>query len=58
MKKEEIVKWLETYAKTGKIPCKKALDIAREVDIPAKELGDILNELNIKVMGCQLNCFP
>ncbi len=41
----------------GKIPCKKALEIAEEENVPPLKVGEILNELKIKIVSCQLGCF-
>ena len=58
MDKEVIIEKVKSRAKDGKIACKQALKIAEEMDIPSRDLGILLNELKIKVMGCQLGCFP
>ena len=44
-------------AKKGKISCREALEFAEETGISPKALGDLLNEMEIKVTGCQLGCF-
>jgi hypothetical protein len=58
MDKEHIMKKLHLYIKEGKIPCKKALELAQQESISPKAVGDLLNEMNIKVASCQLGCFP
>jgi hypothetical protein len=55
---EEIRKRLEQIAKEGKIPCRKALEFAEKEGIPPKKVGELLNELGIKIVSCQLGCFP
>jgi hypothetical protein len=57
MDKEGIMKKIGLTAKEGKISCKKALEFADETGISPKALGDLLNEMEIKVRGCQLGCF-
>jgi hypothetical protein len=47
-----------TAAKDGKISCQRALGLAREIGVSPKELGDLLNEMKIKIDACQLGCFP
>jgi hypothetical protein len=42
----------------GKIACSRAWALADELHISRKELGDLLNEMEIKVRSCQLGCFP
>ncbi|MCX5813019.1 MAG: hypothetical protein NT178_10805 [Proteobacteria bacterium] len=58
MNKEAVIEKINAHTKDGKIACKQALNIAEEENIPSKELGEMLNELKIKVFGCQLGCFP
>ncbi len=58
MDKNSVTEKLQKLVKDGKISCKQAMKIASEEDIPSRELGELLNELKIKVAGCQLGCFP
>ncbi|MBO8126284.1 MAG: hypothetical protein H0Z38_03500 [Firmicutes bacterium] len=44
-------------AKNGKLACKVAFKIADELNIPPRKVGDVANELEIKIAGCQLGCF-
>ena len=41
----------------GKISCKVAFDIADEAGASKREVGELLNEMQIKVRACQLGCF-
>lgn len=58
MNKEAVIEKIKAHTKDGKIVCKQALKIAEEEKIPSKELGEMLNEMKIKIAGCQLGCFP
>ena len=59
MDREQVVEKINAATKDGKISCPKALGIARENgDLPPKELGDLLNEMKVKIDACQLGCFP
>ncbi len=58
MDKEKITQKVKSLSKDGKISCKQSLRLAEEEGISSRELGELLNELKIKVMGCQLGCFP
>ncbi len=53
-KLEEVVK---EKAKGGKLPCAMCFKIAEDFGISKKELGRILNEMKVKISGCQLGCF-
>jgi hypothetical protein len=58
VEKEQLMEKARTAAKDSKISCARALGLAHEMGISTKELGDLLNEMNIKIDSCQLGCFP
>ena len=58
MEKERLQEKVETLSKNGKISCRQALKLASETGVSPKELGDLLNEMKIKIASCQLGCFP
>jgi len=55
--KDEIATKLKEAAREGKIICAMAQKIALENKIPMKQVGEILNEMKIKIIQCQLGCF-
>ncbi len=55
--KEEIMAKIKEASQEGKIPCPLAFKIARENNISTKELGELLNQMKIKIIQCQLGCF-
>lgn len=55
--KEEIKAALNKAAVGGKLPCAKAFQLAEELGVPRKEIGNMANELKIKISACQLGCF-
>ena len=57
MKEDEIAAKLKEVARDGKIACAMAQKIALENKIPMKQVGEILNQMKIKIMQCQLGCF-
>jgi len=57
MKEDEIVAKLKELARDGKITCAMAQKIAVENKIPLKQVGDMLNQMKIKIIQCQLGCF-
>jgi hypothetical protein len=57
VKQEEIIAKLKEAAKDGKIPCAMAFKIAKECSVSTKEIGNLLNQLKIKISSCQLGCF-
>jgi hypothetical protein len=41
-----------------KLPCAVAFSIADEFGIGRREIGDICNSEGIRIISCQLGCFP
>ncbi len=58
MERDALKEKIAAESKDGKIACGRALALADELGISRKELGDLLNEMKIKVRSCQLGCFP
>ena len=58
MDKQALIEKVKASSKNGKIACKQALKIAAEEGISPKDLGGLLNEIEIKIASCQLGCFP
>ena len=56
--KEKLTEKIKSQAKDGKISCRAALKLAEDEGVPSRTLGELLNELKIKVSTCQLGCFP
>jgi hypothetical protein len=54
---EEVKKKLLETAAKGKMPCVMAFKIARECNCSVAEVGELCNELKIKIVSCQLGCF-
>jgi len=56
---EDLKKELQEAAakNNGKISCKKAWELADKYNFPKREMGKTLNDLNIKIINCQLGCF-
>lgn len=57
MTQEELRSKIRAAAPEGKIPCAAAFRLAEELQISRQDLGDLLNELRIKIIQCQLGCF-
>jgi len=58
MNKETVIEKVKAHSKDGKIACMQVFKISEEENISKKDLGEMLNELKIKVANCQLGCFP
>lgn len=57
MSPEEIKAKIKASAPEGKITCPAAMSLAQELGISRKDMGELLNELRIKITQCQLGCF-
>ena len=58
MDKQATIEKIKTRAKDGKISCAEAQKLADDEGVSYKDMGDMLNELKIKITTCQLGCFP
>ncbi len=57
MTQEELKAKIRAAVPEGKIPCAAAFKLAKDLGLSRKEIGDLLNELRIKITQCQLGCF-
>ena len=53
MIKDEVLK----VAENKRLPCAKALALAKRLKVNHLEIGKVANELGIKITDCQLGCF-
>jgi hypothetical protein len=54
---KEVQAQIQAAAPNGRIPCAAAFKLAEELGITRSRLGELLNELKIKIIQCQLGCF-
>lgn len=54
---EDVKARIKTAAPDSKIACAAAFRLAEELGLSRKDLGELLNELKIKIIQCQLGCF-
>jgi hypothetical protein len=57
MDREKIEKAIKEKSKDGKLLCAICFKIAEDFGISKREIGDILNEMKVKISQCQLGCF-
>jgi hypothetical protein len=53
----ELKQELQRIAPQGKIPCHKAFELADKYNLSRSAMGELLNQLRIKIVNCQLGCF-
>jgi hypothetical protein len=57
MDQEELKGKIRAAAPDGRIACAVAFKLAEELGLSRKDLGELLNDLKIKIIQCQLGCF-
>jgi hypothetical protein len=57
MSPEDVKGRIKAAAPEGKIACAAAFRLAEELGLSRHDLGELLNELKIKIIHCQLGCF-
>jgi len=55
--RKKLEETIKEKAKGGKIPCAVCFKIAEDFKISKKEMGEVLNEINVRISQCQLGCF-
>ncbi|MEA2110399.1 MAG: hypothetical protein U9P07_13395 [Pseudomonadota bacterium] len=54
---DEVQKKIKELSVEGKITCAQAEMVAREYDLSRKAVGELIDELELKIISCQLGCF-
>lgn len=57
MESTEVKKIILEKAVNNKIPCRVAFEIAETAGWQRSQIGELLNEMEIKISSCQLGCF-
>ena len=57
MTDDELRKAVLATAVEGKVPCKALLALAAQAQVPPAKVGQLCNELKLKIVSCQLGCF-
>ena len=57
MSQDDVKARIREAAPNAKIACAAAFRLAEELGLSRKDLGELLNELKIKIIQCQLGCF-
>lgn len=56
-KQKELKELILSEAENAKLPCSRAFAIAAETGSNTAEVGRACNELDVKIVSCQLGCF-
>ncbi len=57
MDRDKVVDAIRRASEKNRLSCEKAHELSRLLEVPLKEIGQICNELNIRIASCQLGCF-
>jgi hypothetical protein len=57
MDDEQLKELIMKRQSDGRISCPAAMAIAKETGVPGARIGQLLDELKIKIHSCQLGCF-
>ncbi|MHC5034718.1 MAG: hypothetical protein ACYTFZ_06750 [Planctomycetota bacterium] len=52
-----VIEAVEAEAEEGRIPCARALALARRLGVDPKKIGEACNRARVKIVHCQLGCF-
>lgn len=55
--KKETERLLVERSVNGRIPCSVARNIAEELKVSYKKVGEVADEIGIKIINCELGCF-
>ena len=54
---EEVILRIKDVSKNGKVSCRAAHKVARDLEVSVREVGKLINTLNLKIIACELGCF-
>jgi len=54
---EQLRQEILSRAADGKVSCRAMLELAQRTDASAKMIGELCNELKLRISECQLGCF-
>ena len=57
MDQDKLKERIQAEADNSRLPCRKAIAIAEEAGLKPADVGKACNELEVKIVECQLGCF-
>jgi len=54
----ELVDKVRGVAKDGKLSCTNAFALAAALGVPVRKVGAAADEAGVRIVHCQLGCFP
>jgi len=57
LNKEALIEAIQAAAPGDRLTCEAAHQLSERLGVSLEEIGEICNELKIKIKACQLGCF-
>ncbi len=57
MTEEKIIEAVRDASANNRLTCEKAHELSRNLNLSLKTIGEVCNQLHIKISACQLGCF-
>ncbi len=57
MTEEKIIEAIRAASANSRLTCEKAHELSRSLNVPLNKIGQVCNQLHIKISACQLGCF-
>jgi len=57
MGEEQLRAAIRELAGDSKAPCRGLLQLAERTNTPPRDIGRLCDEMNIRIVACQLGCF-
>jgi hypothetical protein len=54
---KQLEETLREAVEDNHLPCARAFQVAKELQVPVRTVGDACNQLGIRINRCQLGCF-
>ncbi|MBM4466681.1 MAG: hypothetical protein FJ014_14200, partial [Chloroflexi bacterium] len=54
---QEIAAQIKESLTEGRLPCASAFKVARRLEVSPQQVGELADELNVKISRCQLGLF-
>jgi LAO/AO transport system kinase len=54
---KELIEKIKSVSPNNKLSCEDAHKIAEELKLELKEIGEMADKMNIKIIKCMLGCF-
>ena len=57
MTRDALIEEIRKAAVDNRLSCGAAHDLAARLQVSLREIGEVCNELKVKISNCQLGCF-